>query len=193
MSDEAKQKPQDPDNVFIREKKDDPSTLIVFVPPTYRDAHAALKAAGARFVGGGNWSAPADDFRAAEQDVRAAARRDIELGNEGRKTREEGLRAQKEADKAARAEQTAENRAAGVAERDKSRVMVAVGSVSEGDTVSSPDGTEHSVARFGQEFEVTEEKVAEYNERFPGSDFKAGDKVVYAMFDQPEVDDSPQP
>lgn len=85
----------DPDNVFISVGQKDPSKSYVFVPFSYRDAHAALKEAGARFMGS-QWEIDRKALEAAEPGIREAARRDIALGVEGRKARELEMKAARE-------------------------------------------------------------------------------------------------
>jgi hypothetical protein len=87
-------KKSDPDNVFVTAGVKDPAKAYVFVPFNYRDAQAAIKEAGGKWAGS-QWELTADALKSAEADIRAAARKDIELGAEGRKTREDGLKAEK--------------------------------------------------------------------------------------------------
>lgn len=86
----------DPDNVFVSEGKKDPSKLYIYIPFNYRDAQVALKEAGAKWRGN-QWEIDKDAWAGAEQFVREAARSDIMLGKEGRKAREDELRAEREA------------------------------------------------------------------------------------------------
>lgn len=181
---EQEKKKSDPDNVFVKDKTDDPATSIVFVPADYREAHAALKAAGAKFVGAGNWSLPKTALEGAEAGIREAARRDIGMGQDGRKEREDRIRLSKEERKAERAAETGAKRAQAVKDRDADRVMVPAQALRVGDPINH-SGAEKPITRCGTEFEVRPEKVDEFNERFPGNGFKAGDRVAYAYFDEP--------
>jgi hypothetical protein len=194
-------KKSDPDNVFVTAGVKDPAKAYVFVPFNYRDAQAAIKEAGGKWAGS-QWELTADALKSAEADIRAAARKDIELGAEGRKTREDGLKAEKGE---AKPEKTAEeieaakaDRAAAARDRaieaDKTRVPVLSGSVAEGGTVSV-GGNDVAVTKVGAEVELDDAAAARYAERFPDTSFKAGDKVSFAYFEapEPEKDDTPEP
>ena len=87
-------------------------------------------------------------------------------------------------EKAARAEA----RAAGVAERDKTRIPVPADF--DGDTVVV-DGNDVEVTRFGTEFEVTEADAESLKKRF-GEEFEVGSKVKYASFAAPEAGAAPE-
>ena len=206
----------DPDNVFISQGRKDPSKAYVFVPFSYRDAHAALKQAGARFMGS-QWEIDGEALKASEAKIREAARRDIALGAEGRKARENELKAaaaassgkqagEKAREKAGksspdeagkpagRRELTDEERAAraertraAVIERDATRIPVIAGEVEEGDTVEI-DGREVEVTRVGGAFTIDAATAADLEDRFPSRSFKAGDSIAYASFEAPAVD-----
>lgn len=90
-------------------------------------------------------------------------------------------------EKAARAEA---NRARAL-ERDATRVAVVSGSVTEGDKLDLGD-KEVSVTKLGAEFEVTEANKPDLLERF-GTEFNVGDKVQYASYDAPELDNGNEP
>lgn len=199
MSDDKKQ--SDPDNVFMTDGKKDPSKVYVFVPFNYRDAQSAIKDAGGTWAGS-QWEMDKEKFTAAEGDIRAGARKDIELGKDGRKDREDALKAEKEAakpsdeDKAAAAEERAKRGREAALERDKTRMPVAVGTVGEGDTMSV-NGADVSVARVGKSFTLDEDGARDMAERFPGADVKAGQEIAYASFEAPEArkeaDEAPEP
>ena len=208
MSDAPKK--SDPDNVFITPGVKDTNKSYVFVPFNYRDAQAAIKEAGGKWAGS-QWELDAAALKSAEDAIREAARKDIALGAEGRKTREDGLKAEKGEDKPAKeakapkAEKSPEEIEAAKAERaaashgrmieaDKTRVPVLSGSVAEGGTVSV-NGTDVAVTRIGTEVELDDAAAARYAERFPDTSFKVGDKVSFAHFEapEPEKDDSPEP
>lgn len=94
------------------------------------------------------------------------------------------LTEEEKAGKAARAKEAA-------IERDKTRLPVIEGTVEENGTVSV-DGTDVKVTGLGQAWELTEEKLAALQERFPDVDgLKVGDKVQFASFEAPEPEDAP--
>lgn len=205
MSDAPKK--SDPDNVFVTTGVKDATKSYVFVPFNYRDAQAAIKEAGGKWAGS-QWELDGEALKNGEADIRTAARKDIDLGVEGRKTREAGIKAEKgdtkpakeakpelspEEAEAAKAERAAAARDRAI-EADKTRVPVLSGSVAEGGTVSV-NGTDVAVTKVGTEVELDDAAAARYTERFPDTDFKAGDKVSFAYFEapEPEKNDAPEP
>jgi len=171
--------------------KKDPNMNYVFVPFNYREAQAALKEAGAKWAGS-QWGIAKDAFEANEAKIRAAAKADMDLGVDGRKAREDALKADAPAkapkEKAEKKELTAEEKAAkaeasraAALERDKTRVPVVAGSVEAGGTVVV-DGEEVTVSKVGKAFELDEKGAADLAERF-NAEFKAGDKVAYATYE----------
>lgn len=165
--------PKNPDNIRFSKSTKDPNNTVVWTPFNYRSAQAAIKEAGGTFLKdqqkpGGIWVIKGMTD-AQEQTIRAGAKEDIALGQEGRKAREDARKeartadkaaAQKspeelEADKAARAEANK----ARASERDKSRVLVEAGSVGIGDTVEK-DGAKHEVNHLGDSYEKDGKQVA---------------------------------
>lgn len=195
----------DPDNVFVTPGKKDASKVYVFVPFNYRDAQAALKEAGATWAGS-QWGLDKTAFEGAEAKIREAARKDIALGTEGRKAREDALKAEagekpkaskkadkpelsdeeKEAAKQARAEANAKRRD----EADKTRVPVVAGSVEAGAEIDV-NGDTMVVTDLGSTWKLEDDAAVEaLVKRFPHVEgLKVGDEVQFAKFEEP----SPEP
>ncbi|MCE6958820.1 hypothetical protein LAZ40_07125 [Cereibacter sphaeroides] len=182
---------KDTNNIRISQSKENPDNSVIWTPYNYRCAQAAIKAViaekrqglegvEARKVGGFFLDKENNDgfwfvkglTEAQKTAVIAAAGEDVALGVEGRKAREEALKAERatkapkekkvektaeelEADKAARAEA---NRVR-AAERDQSRVLVDAGSVAVGGSVEK-DGVKQDVAFIGASFEKDGKTVA---------------------------------
>lgn len=194
MSDAPKK--TDPDNVFITPGVKDTTKAYIFVPNTYREAREAIKAEGGKWAGS-QWEMDAEKLKGAEEAIRLAARADIALGVEGRKAREDALKAA-QPEKAAKEpevvktpeeiEAAKEARAVAGRERaleaDKTRVPVLTGSVAEGGTVTV-GGVDVTVTKVGAPVDLTEESAARYAERFPDLAFKGGDSVSFAYFEAP--------
>jgi hypothetical protein len=82
-------------------------------------------------------------------------------------------------------------RAAATAERDQSRVPVAVGSVEEGANVTVGDA-EVSVQKLGSAWELKDQGAVDaLKERFPDSEFEVGANVQFASFEAPEAANEP--
>ncbi|WP_027234350.1 hypothetical protein [Leisingera caerulea] len=185
------------DNIGFTAGSKDPSKTYIFTPFNYRDAQAAIKEAGGIWKGS-QWEIETSKMAEVEPKIREAARRDIALGKEGRKAREDELKAAKgasapkkeltEEEKAAKAE---EARAAAI-ERDKTRVPVIEGSVAEGGTVTA-GGADVTVTKLGRAWELeTDEAAAALQERFPDvAGIEKGAKVQFASFEAPEADMAP--
>lgn len=192
----------DPDNVFINAGVKDTTKSYVMVPFNYREAQAAIKAEGGKWAGS-QWEMDAEKLKGAEEAIRVAARADIALGQEGRKAREDALKAAqpekatKEAKEPKEApvaktpeelEAAKESRAVANRERmveaDKTRVPVITGSVAEGGSVKV-DGVDVTVTKVGAPVELNAESAARYAERFPDVKLKAGDSVSFAYFEAP--------
>lgn len=91
-----------------------------------------------------------------------------------------------EEEKAARAEARAAAGHEAALERDKTRVPVVEGSVTEGDSITV-DGESVTVTGLGRAWELeTDEQVAGLKERFPGVEgIEKGAKVQFAKFEEP--------
>lgn len=205
MAEEKKK--SDPDNVFVTAGKKDKDKVYVFVPFNYRDAQAALKEAGATWAGS-QWGIGKTEFEANETKIREAARADIALGQDGRKAREDALKAEKgdapKAKKAEKKELSAEEQASRdeanakrMKERDAKQFPVVVGTVKEGATLVV-DGKDVTVEEFGTEFEIDEKNVDSIAARFGIDKFDIGTKVQFAKFDpekvaEPEADSDHAP
>lgn len=201
-------KPKDPDNIRISASNQDPNNSVIWTPYNYRSAQAAIKEAGGTFLKdkekpGGIWVVKG---MTAEQEaaIRAGAQADIALGQEGRKTREDGRKAERdtdtpkakakdvpaktpeeiEADKTARAEA---NRARAT-ERNASRVQVEAGSVGIGDTVEK-DGVKQEVNHIGDTYEKDGKQVAYAYFGELGAEMAA--KAAAAAAEAKEEDPSP--
>ena len=180
------------DNIGFTAGKKDESKTYIFTPFNYRSAQAAIKEAGGKWKGD-QWEVETSKLAEIEPKIREAAREDIALGKEGRKAREDELKANKPA-KEPKAELTEEEKAAkaeagrlAAIERDKTRVPVVEGSVAEGGTVSV-GGEDVAVTKLGAAWELdTDEKVAGLKERFPDVEgIEKGAKVQFASFEAPE-------
>lgn len=196
-------KKTDPENVFVTPGKQDTSKVYVFVPFNYRDAQAALKEIGATWAGS-QWQVDGAAFKAGEAAVREAAKKDIALGVEGRKAREDALKAEKPA-KAAKAEKadkpkaekkelTDEEKAAKAAAKreelkakDATRVLVAAGGAADLKKVEV-SGAEVDVTRVSATFALDEKTLERISETWPDNGFKVGDEVAYAEFAAPEAE-----
>ncbi|MBW3243392.1 hypothetical protein KUV57_12030 [Epibacterium sp. DP7N7-1] len=177
------------DNIGFTKGTKDESKTYVFTPFNYRSAQAAIKEAGGTWKGS-LWEIDTAKVAEVEPKIREAAREDIALGKEGRKAREEELKANKPAKTELSEEEKAAKAEAGLAaakERDKTRLPVVEGSVSEGDTVSV-GGEDVAVTKLGTAWELdTDEKVAGLKERFPEVEgIEKGAKVQFASFEAPE-------
>lgn len=163
------QKPKDPDNIRFSKSTKDADNTVVWTPFNYRSAQAAIKDAGGTFIKdkdqpGGIWVVKGMTD-AQEQAIRAGAKEDIALGQEGRKAREDTRKEAREADKAA-AQKTPEEieaakqaRAEAKAARDASRVEVEAGTVGIGDTVEK-DGAKQEVNHLGATYEKGGKQMA---------------------------------
>jgi hypothetical protein len=184
-TEENKKREVDPQHVFVKAGKKDPSKVYVSVPFNYRDAQAEIKKLGAKWMGD-NWEIDKDKFEAAEADIRNAAQADIDLGKEGRKERETALKAEAEkakADKPAKKELTEEEKAAkaeagrkAALERDAKRLPCLAENVEAGTEMTVND----VAVKTGRPFELDDKGAADINERFETDVFKAGDTVAYA-------------
>lgn len=173
----------------ISQSTKNPDNSVIWMPYSYRDTTAAVKEVIAekreaapsedRMKVGGfvKGDTPGDNFwfvnKLTEADtakINAASEKDVALGKEGRKEREEALKAERDAAKPAKVEKTAEEieaakaeRAAAnkarAAERNASRVLVDAGSVALGDTVEK-DGAKVEVNHIGGSFEKEGKDVA---------------------------------
>lgn len=183
------------DNIRFTAGKTDPSKTYVFTPFNYRSAQAAIKEAGGVWKGS-QWEIETAKMGEFEDKIRAGAREDIALGKDGRKAREDELKAAKaeaqkdkpelsEEEKAAKA---AEARAAAI-ERDKTRVPVIEGAVAEGDAITV-GGEEVTVSKLGRAWELeSDEQAAALKERFPDVEgIEKGAKVQFATFEAPEAE-----
>lgn len=192
---------KDTNNIRISQSTQNPDNSVIWTPFNYRSAQTAIKAAIAENRAGVEDAAAKkkvggfvigkdgkDSFwfvkgmtDAQKAAVTAAAADDVALGAEGRKAREDALKAEREAgketeakapkaakapkeqkspeqveaDKAARAEAGR----ARAAERDKFRVAVDAGSVNVGDTVEK-DGEQHEVLHMGSNFDLNGQPLA---------------------------------
>jgi len=156
-------KPKDPDNIRFSKSTKDADNTVVWTPFNYRSAQSAIKEAGGTFIKdkeqpGGIWVVKGMTD-AQEQAIRAGAKEDIALGQEGRKAREDTRKEAREADKAA-AQKTPEEieaakkvRAEAKAARDASRVEVEAGSVGIGGTVEDKSGAKQEVNHIGATYE----------------------------------------
>ena len=90
-----------------------------------------------------------------------------------------------EAEKAERSAKAREDALA----RDATRYPVLEGSIAEGASLSVA-GNEVTVTSVGRSFELDEDAAADINARFDGANFKAGDKIAYAKFEEPEMSPS---
>ena len=159
-------KPKDPDNIRFSKSTKHPENTVVWTPYNYRSAQAAIKEAGGTFLKdkeqpGGIWVVKGMTD-AQEQAIRAGAKEDIALGQEGRKTREDARKDSREAEKAEKAaaaektpaeiEAAKQARAEAKAARDASRVEVEIGTVGIGDTVEK-NGAKHEVNHIGDTYE----------------------------------------
>ena len=166
-------KPKDPDNIRFSKSTKDADNTVVWTPFNYRSAQSAIKEAGGTFIKdkeqpGGIWVVKGMTD-AQEQAIRAGAKEDIALGQEGRKAREDTRKEAREADKAA-AQKTPEEieaakkvRAEAKAARDASRVEVEAGSVGIGGTVEDKSGAKQEVNHIGATYEKDgQQKVYAY-------------------------------
>lgn len=163
-------KPKDPDNIRFSKSTKDPENTVVWTPYNYRSAQAAIKEADGTFIKnkdepGGIWVIKGMTD-AQEQAIRAGAKEDIALGQEGRKAREDARKDAREAEKAEKAEKTPEEieaakqaRAEAKAKRDASRVEVEAGTVGIGDSVEK-DGASHEVNHIGATYEKGGKQMA---------------------------------
>lgn len=163
-------KPKDPDNIRFSKSTKDPENTVVWTPYNYRSAQAAIKEADGTFIKnkdepGGIWVIKGMTD-AQEQAIRAGAKEDIALGQEGRKAREDARKDAREAEKAEKAEKTPEEieaakqaRAEAKAKRDASRVEVEAGTVGIGDTVEK-DGVKQEVNHIGATYEKGGKQMA---------------------------------
>lgn len=163
-------KPKDPDNIRFSKSTKDPENTVVWTPYNYRSAQAAIKEADGTFIKnkdepGGIWVIKGMTD-AQEQAIRAGAKEDIALGQEGRKAREDARKDAREAEKAEKAEKTPEEieaakqaRAEAKAKRDASRVEVEAGTVGIGDSVEK-DGAPHEVNHIGATYEKGGKQMA---------------------------------
>lgn len=163
-------KPKDPDNIRFSKSTKDPENTVVWTPYNYRSAQAAIKEAGGTFIKdkdqpGGIWVIKGMTD-AQEQAIRAGAKEDIALGQDGRKEREDARKDARETAKAEKAEKTPEEieaakqaRAEAKAKRDASRVEVEAGTVGIGDTVEK-DGVKQEVNHIGATYEKGGKQMA---------------------------------
>jgi hypothetical protein len=163
-------KPKDPDNIRFSQSTKDPENTVVWTPYNYRSAQAEIKEAGGTFIKnkeepGGIWVVKGMTD-AQEQAIRAGAKEDIALGQEGRKAREDARKDAREAEKAEKAEKSPEEieaakqaRAEAKAKRDASRVEVEAGTVGIGDTVEK-DGVKQEVNHLGATYEKGGKQMA---------------------------------
>lgn len=160
-------KPKDPDNIRISKSTKDPENTVIWTPYTYRSAQAAIKEADGTLIKnkdepGGIWVVKGMTD-AQEQAIRAGAKEDIALGQEGRKAREDARKDAREAEKAEKTpeeiEAAKQARAEAKAKRDASRVEVEAGSVGIGDSVEK-DGASHEVNHIGATYEKGGKQMA---------------------------------
>lgn len=184
----------DPQHIFVKAGKKDPTKVYVSVPWNYRDAQAEIKKLDAKFMGD-NWEIDKEKFEAAEADIRKAAQGDIDMGKEARKEREAKLKAEKPKaepkekapkEKAPKKELTEEEKAAraeagrkAALERDAKRLPIFADGIEKG-TKATVNGV---AVTSGTPFELSEDAATDMNARFEGAEFKAGESVAYATFE----------
>lgn len=160
-------KPKDPDNIRFSKSTKDPENTVVWTPYNYRSAQAAIKEADGTFIKnkdepGGIWVIKGMTD-AQEQAIRAGAREDITLGQEGRKARENARKDAREAENPKKTpeeiEAAKQARAEAKMTRDASRVEVEAGSVGIGDSVEK-DGVKQEVNHLGATYEKDGKQMA---------------------------------
>lgn len=201
MSDaDTPNKPKDPDGVYVSRGQQDHNKdkVYVWVQTDFRDARAAIKAAGGVWKGS-NHEFDKDAFAAVEATIREAARKDIALGKEGRVAREAELNpekaaqsAAKEADKAAKSAAWEEAKAHRVLVKDGELTRGEDGAVVPGQQIGTKDGS-REVTSLGTVFQIDEKNHARMAEAFPEAGVQVGDQVAYAYYAAPEPgDDAPE-
>lgn len=187
MSDAKITRPKDPDNVYVSEGQKDTSKVYVFVPTNYRDAKAAIKAAGGIWKGS-QYEFDKAVFTAVENTIREAARKDIGLGSEGRRSREDELnpervelRAKKEAEKAEKSAAWQKAKAHRVLIKEGDVPVDEDGNVAGGQQVTTKDG-QRPVTSVGRVFQVDEENLARLTDANPEAGVAVGDRVSYAYY-----------
>lgn len=205
MSDaDTPNKPKDPDGVYVSQGQQDHNKdkVYVWVQNDFRDARAAIKAAGGVWKGS-NHEFDKDAFAAVEATIREAARKDIALGKEGRVAREAELnpekaaqsaekRAAKEAEKAAKSAAWEKAKAHRVLVKDGELTRGEDGAVVPGQQIGTKDGS-REVTSLGTVFAIDEKNHAKMSQDFPDAGVEVGDKVAYAYYAAPEPEgDAPE-